>query len=66
MSQRSNTAYGGTDKTLYEDLHEAVDVIAGIEPKHYCNIGRSSSQRLMNRALMDCQEYAIVSFWDLD
>lgn len=65
-SQRSATAYGGGDKTLYEDLHEAVDVIAGIEPHHYCNIGRSGSQRLMNRALMDCQEYAIVSFWDLD
>ena len=41
ISNRSNTAYGGADKTLYEDLHEAVDVIAGIEPKHYCNIGRS-------------------------
>ena len=34
-------------------------------PEHYANIGKSDSQFLAERALMNCKEYGVVAFWDL-
>jgi len=36
-----------------------------VAPEHYANIGKSDSQFLAERALMNCKEYGVVAFWDL-
>ena len=45
-------------------LNEEVDQLAGVAPELYANISKSDSQALAVRAYMNCQEFAVVAFWD--
>jgi len=47
-------------------LMEEVDVLSGVTPLHYCNIGKSASQSLYSLALQNCKSFAVVGFWNLN
>ena len=66
LSQISN--FESVDENLYKDsnLFQDVDQLTGICPTHYANIQESTSQRLAMKAAMDCREFAVVAFWDLN
>ena len=51
---------------MCKDLHEHVDVITGISPKVWAHIQKSPQQTNQIRARMNCEEYALVAFWDFD
>jgi len=68
--RRTVTQYGDSDlhPELYKDvnLNESVDLISGVAPIEYAKVVESASQDLAVNAFMNCAEYAVVGFWDLD
>ena len=64
------TQFGNTDlhPELYKDanLNENVDLISGVAPIEYARVVESGSQDLAVNAFMNCAEYAVIGFWDLD
>ena len=57
---------------LYKEnaLNETVDPLIGITPTHYANIekdvSRDNSLENKMRAYMNCEEFAVLAFWNLN
>ena len=64
--QRDDT-YGGVDD-LYKQvyLNETVDPITGVFAKEYAKVFKSESHDLAVSGYMNCTDYAVIGFWDLD
>ena len=65
--QRDDT-YGGNGDALYKQvyLNEVVDPISGVVAKEYAKVFKSESQDLAVSGYMNCTDYAVIGFWDLD
>lgn len=61
------TQYGSVDTKLYSNksLFNEVSKLLGIQNSHYADIKNSSSNELSSQAREDCDEFAVVAFWDL-
>ena len=47
--------------------HELIDELAGITPKLFADIAPDhEEQQKMVQKFMDCEEFAVIAFWDLD
>ena len=59
--------YGQVDDELYkkDNLNLNVDPISGVAPLPYAKIQKSTSQRLAIRSYMNCTEFAVIAFWEL-
>ena len=47
-------------------MHETVEPVTGVGAQEYASIQKSESQDLAVKAFMNCADYAIIGFWDLD
>ena len=64
--QRDDT-YGGNFDDLYKQvyLNETVDPVAGVFAKEYAKVFKSESQDVAVSGFMNCTDYAVIGFWDL-
>ena len=59
--------YGGAEVKLYTDksLFQEVDKLLGIQNQRYADLAVSRATDLSLEARQDCEEFAVVAFWDL-
>ena len=62
---KQGTIYAGSNPELYAaaNLHETVDLVTGVGAQEYARIKEIVT---FGTAFMNCADYAIIGFWDLD
>ena len=50
---------------LNNNLNENINEVLGVSPEHYANVVEDSNYKDGFNAMTECENYAVIGFWDL-